>query len=202
MRCLPSALAAALAVTTCTVAIAQTPSYPGVGRTPTVEEIRAVDIAVSTDGKELPPGSGSAKQGAAIYAAKCASCHGPNGEGQPREQMPPNGRLARRLVGGQGTLTTTNPVKTVGSYYPFATTLWDYIRRAMPPYQEESLTPDEVYALTALLLHRNGIVGETDVLDARTLPKVQMPNRNGFVPPRIEDIAETRKRGCRLGTCP
>jgi mono/diheme cytochrome c family protein len=178
-------------LTTCAM-LAQTPTYKGVGRPPTDAEIRALDIAISTKGEELPPGKGTAKDGAPIYAEKCARCHGPTGE---------DGQLGPRLVGGKGTLDTLHPVMTIGSYWPFATTLWDYINRAMPRMNEGSLTPDEVYSLSAFLLYRNGIIQETDVIDSKTLPKIQMPNRNGFVPPRLEDIGDVKKRNCRLGNC-
>ena len=171
---------------------AQMPTYSNVGRTPTAEEIRAWDFAIGVDGKELPPGKGTAKDGAPIYARKCARCHGATGEEGP----------LMRLVGGKGTLTSMTPLRTVGSYWAFATTVWDYINRAMPPDEERSFTADEVYALTAFLLYRNGIIAESDVMDAKTLPKVQMPNRNGFIPQRIEEIPDARKRGCRLGHCP
>jgi hypothetical protein len=93
-------------------------------------------------------------------------------------------------------------VKSIPSYWPFATTVWDYINRAMPRYQGGSLTPDEVYALTAFILYRGGVVKQADVLDAETLPKIQMPNRNGFVPPNFDDLIDDRKRGCRQGVCP
>ena len=157
----------------CVAALAQTPTY-NVGRTPSKEEIKAWDIAVSPAGKELPPGSGTVPEGAKVYAQKCSRCHGPTGT----EPGP-----VRPLVGGKGTLTTLNPLRTIGSYWPFATTLWDYINRAMPRTEEGSLQPGEVYALTAFLLFQNGIIQESDVLDAKSLPKVQMPNRSGFVPP-------------------
>lgn len=179
----------------CAAAWAQTqsPTYQGVGRTPTQAEIRAWDIAVGTDGKELPPGSGTAQEGAKIYAEKCATCHGANQERTP---------LGPALVGGKGTLTTLHPAITIGAYWPFATTIFDYIHRAMPRSLEGSLSANEVYSLTAFLLYRNGIIKESDVIDAKTLPKVQMPNRFGFVPPDLEDIHDIKKRGCRLGNCP
>ncbi|MBZ5700086.1 MAG: cytochrome c [Acidobacteriia bacterium] len=156
----------------CSAAMAQSPTYK-VGRTPTAAELHEWDKLVGSDGKELPPGSGSAKEGAPIYAAKCAVCHGKNGEG-----IPP----FRRLVGGIGTLNTPTPKITVGSYAPFATTIWEYINRAMPRLAERTLSPDEVYALTAWVLYKNDIIKETDVLDKNTLLEVQMPNRNGFYP--------------------
>jgi mono/diheme cytochrome c family protein len=156
----------------CVGAQAQGPTY-NLGRTPTDGEIRAWDIAIGPAGKELPQGSGTAKEGAQIFGRKCAVCHGPNLEGS---------KAGPRLVGGQGTLATPHAVKTVGSYWPFATTIWDYINRAMPRLQEGSLSADEVYAVTAFLLYKNDIIKEGDVIDSKTLPKVQMPNRNGFVP--------------------
>lgn len=151
---------------------AQLPTY-GVGRRPTDTEVAAWNIAIGPDGRELPPGSGTAKQGAPIYAAKCAACHG-------RDADKPS--AAPLLVGGFGTLTALNPVKTVGSFYAYATTIWDAIYRAMPLDKPQSLTSDEVYALTAYLLYRNNIIKEDEVMDARSLPKVEMPNRHGFFP--------------------
>ena len=175
------------------IAAAQTPDYSNVGRAPTPEEIRTQDIGIAPSGRNLPPGSGTAQQGAVIFAAKCAVCHGETGEG---------GSTAPPLLGGKETLNTPRPVRTIGSYWPFATTIWDYVNRAMPRNQAGSLKPDEVYALTAYLLYRNDIIREPDVISASTLPKVQMPNRNGFVPQRMEDIADARKRGCQNGRCP
>jgi mono/diheme cytochrome c family protein len=156
----------------CSAAMAQSPTYK-VGRTPTEAELREWDQVVGSDGKELPPGSGTAKEGAKIYAGKCAVCHGKNGEG-----VPP----FKALVGGTGTLDTPTPKITVGSYTPFATTIWDFVNRAMPRYAERTLSPDEVYALTAFILYKNDIIKETDVLDKKSLMEVQMPNRNGFYP--------------------
>ncbi|MBI2815578.1 MAG: cytochrome c [Acidobacteria bacterium] len=162
-----------IALVACSAAFAQGPTYQR-GRTPTQEEIRAWDISISPSGMELPPGKGTAKEGANIYAQKCAECHGPTGaEGDFRHG---------RLVGGKGTLNTTRPIITLGSFWPFATTIWDYINRSMPMYRAGSLSADEVYALTAVLLYRNGIIQENDVIDAKSLPKIQMPNRNGFFP--------------------
>ena len=162
----------------CVPALAQTPTYK-LGRTPSEEEIRAWDIAIGPEGKELPPGSGTAKEGATIFAQKCAHCHGPRGE-------TPFFGGTKRLVGAQGSLTTPDPIRTIGSFWPFATTVWDIINRAMPENQEGSLSPNEVYALTAVLLYWNGIIHETDVMDAKSLPKVRMPNRNGLVPAKPE----------------
>jgi S-disulfanyl-L-cysteine oxidoreductase SoxD len=189
-------LATGIVLLTANAALTQTPSYTNVGRTPTKEEIQAWDIAAGPDGKGLPPGQGTAKDGAPIYAAKCAVCHGPAAEG---------GKIGPRLVGGKAdleTLTTLRPVRSVGGYWPYATTVWDYINRAMPRNQAGTLSANEVYALTAFILAKSGIIQEDDVMDAKTLPKVQMPNHNGFVPQRFEDIPDERKRGCRQGVCP
>ncbi len=144
---------------------------PKLGKPATPEEIAGWDISIPPDGSGLPKGSGDAKAGAAVYATKCATCHGAKGEGASAEE----------LVGGKGSLATDNPTLTVGSYWPYATTLFDYIRRAMPADAPFSLSADEVYAVSAYLLYLNGIVGESDVIDAKTLPKIQMPNRNGFI---------------------
>jgi cytochrome c len=151
------------------VVSAQTTST-GPGHPPAPTELAAIDIDVRPDGRGLPAGSGSAQQGQAIYVARCASCHGPTGREGPNDI----------LVGGQGSLATSRPLKTVGSYWPYATTLWDYINRAMPFQRPHSLTANEVYGATAYVLWLNGIVGEADVLSQDTLPKVTMPNRNGF----------------------
>lgn len=152
---------------------------PNLGRPLTPEEIQKINITVTPDGKGLPPGSGSVSAGAAVYARSCQVCHGEKGAGKPQDQ----------LTGGLGTLATPKPVKTPASYWPAATTLFDYIRRAMPITAPQSLTNDEVYAVTAYILSIDGIVPENAVLDAKSLPKVKMPNRDGFVswwpkPPR------------------
>jgi len=144
---------------------------PALGVVATPEEIAGWDISVGPDGAGLPPGSGTPSAGAEIFTAKCAACHGLRGEGL----------LNDRLVGGQGSLATPNAVKTLGSYWPHATTIFDYVRRAMPYLQPHSLTDDETYALTAHLLHLNGIIGPDDVMNATTLPAVQMPNQDSFV---------------------
>jgi cytochrome c len=120
----------------------------------------------------LPPGSGTPKQGEAVYAAKCVACHGDKGAGAPND----------RLVGGQGTLPGDGPpIKTVGSFWPYATTVFDYVRRAMPYNESKSLTNDEVYAVVAYILNLNRIIADGDTMDAQTLQKVKMPNRDGFV---------------------
>ena len=193
MRCCFNFFASLVALAASGAAPAQTPDYKNVGRAPTEQEVQAMDMAIGTDGKELPPGSGTTKDGAKIFKAKCEVCHGANMEGSP---------MAPALVGGKGTLTSLRPKLTVGSYWPFSTTIFDYIRRAMPRYQEGSLSADEVYSLVALVLYRNEIIKEEDVIDAKTLPKVQMPNRNGFIPQKLEEIHDPKKRGCRMGHCP
>lgn len=142
------------------------------GRPPSAEEIRLWDIDVRPDGRGLPAGSGTATQGQAIFEQNCVACHGEGGQGG----------LKDRLVGGQGTLASAKPIKTVGSFWPYATTLFDYIRRAMPYPAPGSLTADETYAVTAYILSLNGIVDEKVVLSRENLPMVRMPNRDGFVP--------------------
>jgi cytochrome c len=144
---------------------------PGLGVEVTAADLAAWDISIQPDGTGLPPGSGSAAAGAQIYAVKCVACHGVDGAGQPND----------RLVGGQGTLTDLAQVRTIGSFWPYASTVFDYIRRAMPFQAPQSLSNDEVYALTAYLLALNGIIDEKDSLNARTLARVRMPNRDGFI---------------------
>jgi cytochrome c len=160
---------------------AQLPTY-GVGRAPTADEVEAWDLTIPPDGQGLPPGSGTAVQGEAVYAARCAACHGERGQ-NPKYDA---------LVGGRGTLNTDKPVKTVGSFWPYATTLWSHINRSQPFDEPGSLTHDQVYAVAAYLLFLNGIIGEGDVLDARTLPAVRMPNRDGFVPDRRPDVGSSQ----------
>jgi S-disulfanyl-L-cysteine oxidoreductase SoxD len=144
----------------------------GIGHTPPASVVTSRDLTIFPDGRGLPPGKGTAREGRAVFATHCASCHGAAGEGS--KDFP-------RLVGGVGTLRTSSPLLTVGSYWPYATTLWDYNRRAMPYAQPGLLSDAEVYAVTAYILHMNGIVKEDDVLDERTLAAVRMPNRDGFV---------------------
>jgi cytochrome c len=145
---------------------------PNLGRVPSQDEIVAWDISIAPDGAGLPKGGGTSKQGEAVFAAKCVACHGEKGVGKPNDA----------LVGGRGTLSGDQPpVKTVGSFWPYATTIFDYVRRAMPLNESKSLTSDELYALVAYILQQNGVVGEEELIDAQTLPKVRMPNRGGFV---------------------
>jgi cytochrome c len=145
----------------------------GFGSPASPEQIAGWDIDVAPDGTGLPPGSGTVQQGEELYARLGATCHGARGAGG----------AAPALVGGQGTLNTDTPVRTVGSYWPYATTLFDSIRRAMPADNPQSLTPDEIYALCAYLLYLNAIVPEDAVVDAQSLPLVVMPNHAGFTSP-------------------
>ena len=135
------------------------------------QDIAAWNIDVAPDGRGLPAGSGDVAVGAHVFAAQCAACHGAQGQGL----------IGDALVGGQGTLASAKPKRTVGSYWPYATTLFDYIRRAMPYNAPESLSADDVYAVCAFLLNQNGIVPADTRLDAQSLPAVKMPNRGGFV---------------------
>src|SRR3954470_6655652 len=150
---------------------------PNLGKTASPEEIASWDISIGPAGAGLPPGSGTPQQGEQVYLAKCVACHGEKGAGKPNDQ----------LVGGQGSLGPGQaPIKTIGSFWPYATTLFDYVRRAMPYNEPKSLTDDEAYAVSAYVLALNGIIGAGDVVDAQSLPKVKMPNRDGFVPfPRV-----------------
>lgn len=166
----PDLLLAAAACLAASGALAAAPS-PNLGRSPGAAELTAIDISIMPDGKGLPAGAGTVEQGAAVYAAKCQSCHGAGGVGGPND----------RLTGGIGSLASPKPVKTVASYWPYATTVFDYVRRAMPITAPQSLTNNEVYAVTAYLLSVDGIVPKDGRLDAESLPKVRMPNRDGFV---------------------
>ena len=160
-----------IAVAICSAGFVRGEEHPNLGRPLTPEEIQKIDITVSPDGTGLPPGSGSVLSGEAVYEQKCQSCHGPQGSGKPQD----------RLTGGVGTLSSAKPVKTPVSYWSNATTIFDYIRRAMPITAPQSLTNDEAYAVTAYLLSIDGVVPKDAVLDAKSLPRVKMPNRDGFI---------------------
>jgi cytochrome c len=145
--------------------------------------LKAIDIDVHPDGSGLLPGRGTAAAGKAVYAARCVTCHGATGREGPQDV----------LVGGRGSLTSAKPLKTVGSYWPYATTVWDYVHRAMPFDHPGTLTVDDVYSVTAYILFLNGVVGENDVIDQRTLPAVRMPNRDGFVPDPRPDVKKPKR---------
>jgi cytochrome c len=147
------------------------PQTFGFGRTPTADELKAVFPSAAPDGTGLPVGRGTAKEGLAVYKQKCAACHGPEGAGTP---------IHRGLI----PLGNAKPVKLEKSLVPYATTVWDFINRAMPWTQPGTLTPDEAYAVTAYVLYLNTIVGENDVLDQTTLPQVRMPHRDNMFPVR------------------
>jgi cytochrome c len=142
------------------------------GRRASPDEIKLWDIDVRPDGAGLPQGRGSVDRGRQVYEENCAACHGDRGQGG----------LGDRLVGGRGSLASDHPVKTVGSFWPYATTLFDYARRAMPYQAPQTLSDADTYAVVAYILNLNGLVGPDTSLDASTLPEVEMPNRNGFVP--------------------
>ncbi|MBN4076074.1 MAG: cytochrome C [SAR86 cluster bacterium] len=144
---------------------------PGLGVPITEEDLAPWDISIETDGSGLPPGSGTAQAGESIYIAQCLACHGVEGEGQPYD----------RLVGGHGTLDQLDQVRTVGSFWPYATTVFDYIRRAMPFNTPQTLSDDDIYALTAYLFYLNGIIDQDDILDASSLAEIEMPNADGFI---------------------
>jgi mono/diheme cytochrome c family protein len=185
MREVRIAAFALLALACTTPAQAQNPY--GIGRSATPAEIAGWNIDIDRHGNNLPPGSGSVSHGREVFDQQCAACHGANGEGG----------VGDRLVGGQGTLATPNPVKTVGSYWPFAPTLFDYIRRAMPQNAPESLSNDDVYAVSAYILNLNGLLPAETTLDAKTLSAIKMPNRNMFVGDPSPDVKNPEcMKGC------
>lgn len=158
------------------VALAAERQYPDIGTPLSQQEIQSFDHIVGPEGKELPAGRGTSKEGAVIFAQRCEVCHGKEGR---------NGILRRLVVGKPGQPYKGNfygPEVNGPSYYPYPTIAWDYINRAMPASNPGTLKPDEVYALVAFLYYQNGIIKEDEVMDAQSLPKVVMPNRNGFVP--------------------
>jgi mono/diheme cytochrome c family protein len=162
-------------VLTSSAAFAQAPNL---GKSITPAELAAWDINVLPDGTGLPPGSGTPAEGARVYAAKCSACHGENAKGGANAA----------LVGG-APIKDMESVKTIANFWPFATTIFDYVRRTMPWRQPRSLTNEEVYAVTAYILSLNKLIGENDTMNAQTLPKVKMPNRDGFIvrfPERID----------------
>jgi mono/diheme cytochrome c family protein len=152
----------------------------GIGTAASPADIAALDIAVQPDGTGLPEGQGTAAEGAKIYETQCRECHGPEGKGGDETGF----------VGSLADLQGDKPKKTVGSYWPYSTTLWDYINRAMPFVRPGTLTNDQVYAVSAYILHLNGLIGENDPLNAQTLPAIEMPNRNGFVQDPRPDVGQ------------
>jgi mono/diheme cytochrome c family protein len=166
----------------CQTASTQSPTY-GLGRTPSAQEIRTWDIAIGPTGKELPSGQGTAKEGAVLYVRKgCAGCHGATGSGAHAPTL-----ISRKGPQAASSVPCLAPCvndsNTMGVHSPFATTLWDYINRGMPLGKEGTLSPNEVYALTAFLLYKNEVIKEDEVMDGQSLPKVKMPNRDGFALP-------------------
>jgi mono/diheme cytochrome c family protein len=175
MRCSLSLLASVMILAAPAAGLAQSPKF-NVGTPLSQEEIKNFDFMIGPQGQSLPAGSGTAKDGAPIFAKRCEVCHGKNGK---------NGVLRKLVLGEPGKPRLgpfINDERDSVAYYPVATIIWDYINRAMPVPRPGTLTHEEVYALTAFLLYQNGIIAETDVMDAKTLPKVEMPNRNGFIP--------------------
>ena len=171
--------ALSLAILLSAAALAQT-----IGKPAAAETVKAMDLTVFPDGRGLPAGSGTAAKGKDLFKEKCAVCHNDKGEGRAG-QYP-------ALVGGAGTINTPKPVRTVGSYWPYATTVFDYVRRAMPYDQPGTLKADEIYSAVAFILNANGIIGDNDELNAMTLPKVKMPNRDGFELDKRPDIKAKR----------
>jgi len=174
------ALLASIALAACAAQPVSNSQPPALGAPASPDEIARYDISIPPSGAGLPKGSGTAREGAKVYEQRCLACHGAKGAGKP----------ADALAGGQGTLASRTPLRTVGSYWPYATTLFDYVRRAMPLPAPLSLSDDEVYAVSAYVLYLNGIVGEDVAMNAETLPQVKMPNRDGFVsewPPRAHN---------------
>ncbi|MGB6399584.1 MAG: cytochrome c [Bradyrhizobium sp.] len=167
---------AVFALVCATAAQAQSPY--GIGRAATPAEIAGWNIDIDRYGNNLPPGSGNVSHGREVFDQQCAACHGAKGEGGIGDQ----------LVGGQGTLATQKPLRTVGSYWPYAPTLFDYIRRAMPQNAPQSLSNDDVYAVSAYILNINGLLSADATLDARTLGAIRMPNRKMFVDDPRPDV--------------
>lgn len=162
----------------CRVAPAQADQKFGFGQPATQEQIDAWNIDVFADGRNLPPGSGTVLAGQDIYTQQCVACHGAKGEGG----------IGDRLAGGRGSLASDKPVKTVGSFWPYAPTLYDYVRRTMPLMAPQSLTDDEVYAVVGYVLHLNGLVEKDATMTAQSLADLKMPNRDGFIPDPRPDV--------------
>jgi mono/diheme cytochrome c family protein len=169
------------------LAHAQTQGHYGIGRTATDAEIAGWNIDIGRNGENLPPGSGTVAHGKEVFAEQCSACHGEKGEGG----------VGERLVGGQGTIATAKPIKTVGSFWPYAPTLFDYIRRAMPQNAPQSLGNDDVYAVSAYILNMNGLLPPDATLDAKSLSAIKMPNREMFTgDPRPDVKSPACDKGC------
>lgn len=177
-----AAIAMLALISFCAAAVAND-KFSGIGRSPAPGELANRMISVAPDGTGLPPGRGTAREGRAVYNAHCSACHGMRGEGIGDYPA---------LVGGRDSLRSAQPLYAVGSYWPYATTVWDYINRAMPYQSPASLAPADVYSVTAYVLFLNGIVRESQALEAKALPRIVMPNRDGFIDdPRPDVIAQT-----------
>src|ERR1700750_1130361 len=188
MRMRKSGFAALIAVVLGLPVQAQAQGHYGIGRTATDAEIAGWNIDIGRNGENLPPGSGTVSQGREVFAQQCAACHGDKGEGG----------VGERLVGGQGTIATPKPIKTVGSFWPYAPTLFDYIRRAMPQNAPQSLSNEDVYAVSAYILNLNGLLPDNATLDAKSLASIKMPNREKFVgDPRPDVKNPACMNGCR-----
>jgi len=176
----PALVLLAIAVSAGSVGADGYPSKFSFGENATEGDITGIAIAIPPDGKGLPPGSGDYARGKQVFETACAACHGADLKGVTGLPDMPSG-AALRLVGGRGTLTSQKPIVTVESYWPYSTTLFDYIRRAMPYTAPGSLSADEIYAVSAYILAEGNIIDKSTVLDANSLPKVAMPNRDGFI---------------------
>ncbi|MEZ5362800.1 MAG: cytochrome c [Bryobacterales bacterium] len=165
------------ALACCAALSAQGPEY-GLGHAPSEQDLKAIDISVGPDGANLPPGEGTVADGAQLYERTCRECHGPEGKGSEETGF----------IGTPQDLRLEKPKKTVGSYWPYATTLYDYIRRAMPFKTPGSLSDDQVYAVTAYILSLNGLVPQDGSLNAEKLKQIEMPNKDGFVPDPRPDV--------------
>jgi S-disulfanyl-L-cysteine oxidoreductase SoxD len=182
-----SALALLALVAAASLAHAETQGRYGIGRIATDAEIAGWNIDIGRDGENLPPGTGTVSQGREVFAQQCAGCHGEKGEGG----------VGDRLVGGQGTVASPKPIKTVGSYWPYAPTLFDYIRRAMPQNAPQSLSNEDVYAVSAYILNMNGLLPADATLDAKALTAIKMPNRDMFTgDPRPDVKNPACENGC------
>ena len=178
--CTRKTIAAATLALACSAGAALAQS-PGLGKPLTDADIKQWDIAILPDGTNLPPGNGTPAQGAKIFAEKCSACHGNAAKGGVAPFYP-------ALVGGQPLTNGIETPKTIANYYAYATTIFDYTRRGMPYNAPRSLTDNEVYALTAYILSLNKLIGDNDVMDAKALPQVKMPNRDNFILPYPDRI--------------